>query len=70
MIFMIFSKRARFSIYPLKLEKPNKNNLKVQNFKQWLSLWENAKERRIGKHAFKYPLPTYKNNKRDLSNLV
>ena len=48
----------------------NKKNLKVQNFKQWLSLWENAKERRIGKHAFKYPLPTYKNNKRDLSNLV
>jgi len=48
----------------------NKNNLKVQNFKQWLSLWENAKERCIGKHAFKYPLPTYKNNKRDLSNLV
>ena len=25
----------------------NKKNLKVQNFKQWLSLWENAKERRI-----------------------
>ena len=48
----------------------NKKNLKVQNFKQWLSLWEKAKDRRIGKYAFKYPLPTYKNNKRDLSNLV
>ena len=47
-----------------------KKNLRVQNFKKWLSLWEKAKDRRIGKYAFKYPLPTYKNNKRDLSNLV
>ena len=49
----------------------NKKNIKIQNFKQWLALWEKAKERCIPrKYAFKYPLPTYKTNKRDLSNLV
>ena len=49
----------------------NKNNIKIQNFKQWLTLWEKAKEKCIPrKYAFKYPLPTFKNNKRDLSNLI
>ena len=49
----------------------NKNNIKIQNFKQWLTLWERAKEKCIPrKYAFKYPLPTFKNNKRDLSNLI
>ena len=44
--------------------------LKIKNFKQWLALWEKAKEKRIGKYAFKYPLPTFKNNDRDLKNLI
>ena len=49
----------------------NKKNLKIKNFKQWLALWEKAKEKCIPrKFAFKYPLPTFKNNKRDLSNLI
>ena len=51
------------------LEK-NKKNIKIKNFKQWLALWEKAKESRVGKYAFKYPLPTYKTNKRDLSKLI
>ncbi len=49
----------------------NKKNLKIKNFKQWLSLWEKAKEKCIPrKYAFKYPLPTFKTNKRDLSKLI
>ena len=49
----------------------NKKNLKIQNFKQWLALWEKAKEKCIPrKYAFKYPLPTFKTNKRDLSKLI
>ena len=49
----------------------NKKNLNVQNFKQWLALWEKAKEKCIPrKYAFKYPLPTFKNSKRDLSKLI
>ena len=49
----------------------NKKNLNVQNFKQWLALWEKAKEKCIPrKYAFKYPLPTFKNSKRDLSKLL
>ena len=48
----------------------NKKNIQIKNFKQWLTLWEKAKEKRTGKYAFKYPLPTFKGNKRDLSNLV
>ena len=49
----------------------NKKNLKIKNFKQWLALWEKAKEKCIQrKYAFKYPLPTFKNNKKDLSILV
>ena len=49
----------------------NKKNLKIQNFKQWLALWEKAKEKCIPrKYAFKYPLPTFNHNKRDLSTLI
>ena len=48
----------------------NKKNIQIKNFKQWLALWEKAKESRVGKYAFKYPLPTYKTNKRDLSKLI
>ena len=43
----------------------------LKNCKQWLTFWEKAKEKCIPrKYAFKYPLPTFKNNKRDLSNLI
>ena len=42
----------------------DKKNLKTKNFKQWLTLWEKAKEKCIPrKYAFKYPLPTFNNNK-------
>ena len=49
----------------------HKKNLKIKNFKQWLALWEKAKEKCIPrKYAFKYPLPTFKTNGRDLSKLI
>ena len=53
------------------VKSKNKKNITVSNFKQWLVLWEKAKEKCIPrKYAFKYPLPTFKNNKRDLSKLI
>jgi len=49
----------------------NKKNITVHNYKQWITLWEKAKNKCIPrKYAFKYPLPTFKNNKRDLANLI
>ena len=53
------------------VKSKNKKNITILNFKQWLALWEKAKEKCIPrKYAFKYPLPTYKNSKRDLSKLI
>ena len=53
------------------VKSKNKKNLKIKNFKQWLALWEKAKEKCIPrKYAFKYPLPTFNHNKRDLSTLI
>ena len=49
----------------------NKNNITTLNYKQWIALWEEAKNKCIPrKFAFKYPLPTFKHNKRDLKNLL
>jgi len=49
----------------------NKKNIKIHNYKQWVALWEKAKNKCIlRKYAFKYPLPTFKHNHRDLSNLL
>ena len=49
----------------------NKKNLKIINYKQWLSLWEKAKNKCIPrKYAFKYIIPTFKGNKKDLINLI
>ena len=49
----------------------NKNNIKVQNYKQWIALWEKAKVKCIPrKWSYKYPLPTFKGTKRDLANII
>ncbi len=49
----------------------NKKNITTLNYKQWIALWEKAKNKCIPrKFAFKYPLPTFKHNKRDLKNLL
>jgi len=53
------------------VKSKNKKNITVLNFKQWLTLWEKAKEKCIPrKYAFKYPLPTFKHNKKDLAKLI
>ena len=53
------------------VKSKNKKNITILNFKQWLALWEKAKEKCIPrKYAFKYPLPTFKHNKKDLSKLI
>ena len=49
----------------------NKNKIKVQNYKQWIALWEKAKNKCIPrKWSYKYPLPTFRGNKRDLPNVI
>jgi phytanoyl-CoA hydroxylase len=49
----------------------NKKNIKVTNYKQWLSIWEKAKNKCIPKkYTFKYQTPTFKGKKRDLINLI
>jgi hypothetical protein len=53
------------------VKSKNKRNLKINNFKQWLGLWENAKKKCISrKYAFKYTIPTFKGTKKDLINLI
>ena len=53
------------------LRSKNKKNIKVTNYKQWLSIWEMAKNKCIPKkYTFKYQTPTFKGNKRDLINLI
>ena len=49
----------------------NKKNITIHNYKQWIALWEKAKNKCIPrKYAFKYPLPTFRNSKRDLARLI
>ena len=49
----------------------NKKNIKITNYKQWLSIWEKAKNKCIPKkYTFKYQIPTFKGSKRDLINLI
>ena len=53
------------------LEVKIKKNITTLNYKQWIALWEEAKNKCIPrKFAFKYPLPTFKHNKKDLKNLL
>jgi phytanoyl-CoA hydroxylase len=48
-----------------------KKNIKINTYKQWITLWEQAKNKCLQrKWTYKYPLPTFKNNKRDLSNII
>ena len=53
------------------VKSKNKNKIKVQNYKQWIALWEKAKNKCIPrKWSYKYPLPTFKGTKRDLPNVI
>ena len=53
------------------VKSKNRKNIKVNNYKQWIAMWEEAKNKCIPrKWTFKYPLPTFKNSKRDLPNVI
>ena len=53
------------------VKSKNRKNIKVKNYKQWIAMWEEAKNKCIPrKWTYKYPLPTFKNSKRDLPNVV
>ena len=53
------------------VKSKNRKNIKVNNYKQWIGMWEEAKNKCIPrKWTYKYPLPTFKNSKRDLPNVI
>ena len=53
------------------VKSKNRKNIKVNNCKQWIAMWEEAKNKCIPrKWTYKYPLPTFKNSKRDLPNVI
>ena len=53
------------------VKSKNRKNIKVNNYKQWIAMWEEAKIKCIPrKWTYKYPLPTFKNSKRDLPNVI
>ena len=53
------------------VKSKNRKNIKVKNYKQWIAMWEEAKNKCIPrKWTYKYPLPTFKNSKRDLPNVI
>ena len=53
------------------VKSKNRKNIKVNNYKQWIVMWEEAKNKCIPrKWTYKYPLPTFKNSKRDLPNVI
>ena len=53
------------------VKSKNRKNIKLNNYKQWIAMWEEAKNKCIPrKWTYKYPLPTFKNSKRDLPNVI
>ena len=53
------------------VKSKNRKDIKVNNYKQWIAMWEEAKNKCIPrKWTYKYPLPTFKNSKRDLPNVI
>ena len=53
------------------LRSKNKKNIKVTNYKQWISVWQMAKHKCVLKrYTFKYQTPTFKGKKKDLINLI
>ena len=53
------------------VKSKNRKNIKVNNYKQWIAMWEEAKNKCIPrKWTYKYSLPTFKNSKRDLPNVI
>ena len=53
------------------VKSKNRKNIKVNNYKQWIAMWEEAKNKCIPrKWTYKYPLPTFKNSKSDLPNVI
>ena len=53
------------------VKSKDRKNIKVNNYKQWIAMWEEAKNKCIPrKWTYKYPLPTFKNSKRDLPNVI
>ena len=53
------------------VKSKNKKNIKVNTYKQWITLWEKAKNKCLKrKWTYKYPLPTFKGSKRDLPNII
>ena len=53
------------------VKSKNRKNIKVNNYKQWIAMWDEAKNKCIPrKWTYMYPLPPFKNSKRDLPNVI
>ena len=53
------------------VKSKNKKNIIVNTYKQWITLWEKAKNKCLKrKWTYKYPLPTFKGSKRDITNII
>ena len=49
----------------------NKKNISVISYKEWLAIWHKKITKCVPKkYTFKYKIPTFKNNKRDLISLI
>jgi viroplasmin and RNaseH domain-containing protein len=53
------------------VKSKNLKNVTIHTYKQWIALWEIAKNKCISrKYTYKYPLPTFRSTKRNLTNLI
>ena len=53
------------------VKSKNLKNIIIHTSKQWIALWEKAKNKCISrKYTYKYPLPTFKSTKRNLNKLI
>ena len=53
------------------VKSKDRKTIKVNTYKQWIALWEKAKIKCISRnYSFKYPLPTFKGSKKDLTKLL
>ena len=53
------------------VKSKNFKNIIINTSKQWIALWEKAKKKCVPrKYTYKYPLPTFRNTKRNLTKLI
>jgi len=60
---------GRESLPSFCVKSRNKKNIKLNNYQEWVSLWDKSYKRSLKKgYTFKYNLPIYKHSKKDYSS--